>query len=55
LGLPEEIPDEDLEEMVNVYVNRRANFLMEQDRKASEGPRRRTPKTKPNLTILDDL
>ena len=55
LGLPGEIPDEDLDEMITVYRARRHTFAMEQDRKAAEGPKRRTPKGKVNITLLDDL
>jgi hypothetical protein len=55
LGLPGEIPNSDLDEMINVYIARRHTFDAEQDRKAAEGPKHRTPKDKIDLTILDDL
>lgn len=55
LGLPGEIPDQDLDEMVAIYRARRHTFAVEQDRKSAEGPKRRTPKAKISLTILDDL
>jgi hypothetical protein len=55
LGLPGEILDEDLDDMVKTFIARRHTFAMEQDRKAAEGPKRRGPKAKVDLKILDDL
>lgn len=55
LGLPGEIPDSDLDEMIAVFRARRHTFAADQERKAAEGPRRRQPKGKMDLKILDDL
>ena len=56
-GLPNEIPDSDLDEICAEFRSRLFSFAAEQDKKAAQGatPKRRGPKIKQDLSILDDL